>query len=127
MSIPTVQKIERVRMERGGDVEVRRAGRTKVRQLMEAVGGDPNTISAAMRFNEIVVGWGVIAGSVVDEFGETKSVSLEVRQDVTALGRIASPAVYDAMSSNDIKAVVAFVLGGTLSEDQVGKSEPQPA
>jgi hypothetical protein len=40
---------------------------------------------------------------------------------------VAQADIYDAMTANDIKAVVTFVLGGTLTEDQVGKSEPLPA
>jgi len=127
MSIPTAAKTATIPMKRSGTVEARRAGRTQVRVLMESAGGTVDSVSSAMKFNEMVVAWGVVSGSIQDEYGSQVDVARAVRPEYRHLGPIAQPDVYDAMAPEDIASVIKFVLGGTLTEIQVGNSEPPPA
>lgn len=116
--IPTTGRDKRIELERGGHVVVRAIPRSQMTDIAEAAGLTDRSVAGAMRFQELMCRSGIIgATDVKDTTGAAVPHKPELH---SRLGRkIANVELYDALTKNDVMAIVA-AANGELSEEQRG-------
>jgi|GEM_PF-5724559 len=112
-----------MKTEHGATLTLRKAKSSDQTRLAASVKWDFNNQSSTMELTQRVVQWGITdAQGLLDEHGNPVKFGVVPCPSVAVTGtKIASEAVYDALTTEDVTAIFKYVYMGTpLTEAQRG-------
>ena len=133
-TIPTMNNPQRVDLQGGGTVAVRRMKQSTMSALLEAARyNNQNDPAGAMRFASLALRWGIVeAQNIPDSEGEGAVVAVSFKTKRGIVGRLANEELVDAIQQNsleDYEELLAIITGdraARLSEEQSGNSGGSP-
>lgn len=109
--------MKEVKRTDGGMLRVRTLKRSEQNRAMVASGFNLSAVGGAMLLQQYMVQMAIVGGTEITPVGEAKAIPVSVLDD-QRLGKAVSEEVYDALSDEDVLAVMAIAAPKTLGQGQ---------